>query len=181
MLWEVWERGCWPRLPEACFTGSQPIYDISCYRSPFVSIWRSIHLGKFLHRSERSFAELSSSAAIINLVSPTGLKCDWHLNSCSDPASFELWILFELAKGIMSLRKLCLCQAALLRSQPLTAHPCFSRDHMLLLKLCMHTAVHTRVHLHLSFHMEKKRFYVNLIRLFLSGKKHNKLDLLGMR
>lgn len=53
--------------------------------------------------------------------------------------------------------------------------------HMLLLKLCVHTAVHTRVHLHLSFHMEKKRFYVNLIRLFLSGKKHNNLDLLGMR
>lgn len=160
VLWEVWERGCWPHLPEACFTDSQPIYDISCYRSAFVSIWRSIHLGKFLHRSERSFAELSSSAAITNLVSPTGLKCDWHLISCRDPASFELWILFELAKGIMSLQNLYLCQAALLRSQPLTAHLCFSRDPMLLLKLCVHTAVHTQVHL--PFHMEKKKILCKL-------------------
>jgi len=42
----------------------------------------------------------------------------------------------------------------------------------MLLKLCMHTSVH----LHLPFHMEKKEFYVNFLKLFLLGNNHMKLD-----
>lgn len=56
----------------------------------------------------------------------------------------------------MPLWKFYLCQDSQLRFQPLIIDLCFFKDHVLLLKICMHTLVQTYVHLHLPFHMEKK-------------------------